>query len=85
MVSHFQRFGVAMIWTIGLSIAAILYQQVWVGELFPRIDQGGTFSTPAVWLNRLVPLVIVILLLAVWAWVISGAIEDERTTRRRRL
>jgi len=85
MVSHIQRFGVAMFWTIGTAIGAIMYQQVWVNEIFPLIDKDGLFSDPAIWLDRIVPLVLVILLLAVWVWTISGAIEDERTTRRRRL
>ena len=85
MVSHIQRFGVAMMWTIGTAIGAIMYQQVWVNEIFPLIDKDGLFSDPAIWLDRIVPLVLVILLLAVWAWTISGAIEEERTTRRRRL
>jgi hypothetical protein len=85
MVSHIQRFGVAMMWTIGTAIGAIMYQQVWVNEIFPLIDKDGLFSDPAIWLDRIVPLVLVILLLAVWVWTISGAIEEERTTRRRRL
>jgi len=85
MVSHIRRFGVAMVWTIGLAIGGILYQQIWVEEIFPLIDQNGLFSSPAVWLDRIVPLVLVIMLLAVWIWVISGAIEDEKTVRRRRL
>jgi hypothetical protein len=29
--------------------------------------------------------VLVVLLLAVWAWVIAGAIQDERTVDRRRV
>jgi hypothetical protein len=85
MVGHIQRFGVALMWTIGTAIGAIMYQQVWVNEIFPLIDKDGLFSDPAIWLDRIVPLVLVILLLAVWVWTISGAIEEERTTRRRRL
>jgi hypothetical protein len=32
-----------------------------------------------------VPIVLVILLLAVWVWVIAGAVQDERTVDRRRV
>jgi hypothetical protein len=38
-----------------------------------------------VWLDNLVPIVLVILLLAVWVWVIAGAVQDERTVDRRRV
>jgi len=84
-MSTWQRFGVALVWTIGLAVAGLLYNEVFVSELFPMIDTDGIFSTPVVWLERLVPVVIVILLLAVWVWVIAGAVQDERTVDRRRV
>jgi hypothetical protein len=83
-MSTWQRFGVALMWTIGLAVAGLLYNEVF-GELFPMVDPDGTFSTPVVWLDRLVPVIVVILLLAVWAWVIAGAVQDERTVDRRRV
>jgi type II secretory pathway pseudopilin PulG len=37
------------------------------------------------WLENLVPIVIVAILLATWAWVIAGAVQDEKTVDRRRV
>jgi hypothetical protein len=49
------------------------------------IDPNGTFSTPAVWLEQLVPVLFVILGMGVWLWVIAGAVQDERGVDRRRV
>ena len=84
-MSTWQRFGVAFFSTIALMIGGVLYQQVFVAELLPLVDPNGTFSQPVLWLDNLAPLILVILLLAVWAWVIAGAVQDERTVDRRRV
>jgi len=84
-MSTWQRMGVALFSTVALMIGGVLYQQVFVNSLFPMVDTSGQFSQPVVWLDRLVPLILVILLLAVWAWVIAGAVQDERTVDRRRV
>jgi hypothetical protein len=83
-MAAWQRFGVALFYTLGLAIGGILYQQVFVNELLPLVDTGGQFSTPVIWLDNLVPLVLVMILLAVWVWTIVGAVQDERTVDRRR-
>jgi hypothetical protein len=82
-MATWQRIGVAMFWTIGLLIGGLLYNRVFVGNIMPLVDTGGTFSTPVVWLENLMPIVLLVLLLAVWAWVIAGAVQDERTVDRR--
>lgn len=84
-MATYQRIGVAFAWTIGLFVGGIIYNRVFASELLPLIDTGGTFSMPVVWLDRLVPAVILILLVAVWGWVIAGAVQDERTIDRRRV
>ena len=84
-MSTWQRIGVAIFTTIGLMVAGLLYNEVFVSNLLPIVDLSGTFSTPVVWLNRIVPIVIVTILLAVWAWVIAGAVQDERAVDRRRV
>jgi hypothetical protein len=83
-MATWQRFGVALFYTVGLAIGGIFYRQVFVNELRPLIDPSGTFSTPVLWLDNIVPLVLLMILLAVWAWVIAGAVQDERTVDRRR-
>jgi len=84
-MATYQRIGVAIIWTVALAVAGLLYNRVFKGALYPLVDPDGIFSTPVVWLDNLVPVVIVILLLAVWVWVIAGAVQDERTVDRRRV
>lgn len=84
-MATYQRIGVAIVWTVALAVAGLLYQRVFVGALLPIVDTDGLFSTPVVWLDRIIPVVVVILLLAVWLWVIWGAVQDERTVDRRRV
>jgi hypothetical protein len=81
----FQRFGVALFYTIGLMIGGIIYRQAFANGLFPMVDPDGQFSTPVVWLDNLVPLILLALLLAVWVWTIAGAVQEERTVNRRRV
>lgn len=83
-MSFYARAGVALQWTIGLMVAGVLYAEVFSAELLPIVNTDGTFSTPVVWLDRLVPLIIVFLLLAVWGWVIAGSVQEERSVDRRR-
>jgi len=83
-MSTWQRIGVAIFWTIGLMMGGLIYNRVFAAQLLPLVDTDGTFSTPVVWLDNLVPVLIVMMLLAVWTWVVAGAIQDERTVDRRR-
>jgi len=78
-----QRIGVALAYTIALLVGALLYNEVLVQGLLPLINMSGTFSTPVAWLERIVPAVLLILLVAVWGWVIVGAVQDERSVNRR--
>lgn len=84
-MSTWQRLRFAFISTIAIAIVGIIYAEVWSAVLFPMIDKDGIFSTPAIWLDRLAPLILVFLLLTVWIWVIAGAVQDERTVDRRRV
>jgi hypothetical protein len=84
-MSTWQRFGVGLFSTIAAMIGGLVYNRVFVDALLPLVDPGGRFSQPVIWLDNLVPIVLVMLLLAVWAWVIAGAVQDERTVDRRRV
>jgi len=84
-MSTFQRIGVAMFSTISLMIGGLIYNEVFVAALLPVVPTSGPFSTPITWLENLVPLILVMLLLVVWAWVVIGAVEDEKTVRRTRI
>ena len=84
-MSTWKRIGIALLFTIALMVGALLYNEVFVGAILPLVDTSGTFSTPVVWLERIVPAVLLILLVTVWGWVIVGAVQDERTVNRRRV
>jgi hypothetical protein len=84
-MSTFQRIGVAVAWTLGMLLAGLLYNEVFVAEIYPLIDTSAEFATPAVWLMRIFPIVVLVLLAAPWLWVIAGAVQDEKTVNRRRV
>jgi len=84
-MATWQRIGVALFWTLGLMVGGMVYQRVFKAALYPLIDPNGTFSTPAVWLEQLVPVLFVILGMGIWVWVIAGAVQDERGVDRRRV
>lgn len=84
-MSTWQRFGIALFSTVALMLGGLIYNEVFVQHLLPLVDTDGTFSTPVVWIDNLVPVILVALLLAVWIWVIAGAFQRERSVRRRRV
>lgn len=83
-MSTWRRIGYAIFSTIALMMGGLVYNEVFIEQLLPLVDTGGKFGTPVLWLERLVPIVLLVLLLAVWTWVIAGAVQDERTVTRRR-
>ena len=84
-MSTWQRLRYAFVSTVALAMAGIVYSEVFSESLMPVVDNDGMFSTPLIWLDRLAPVIIVGLLLAVWVWFIAGAVQDERTVDRRRV
>jgi len=84
-MSTWQRAQFAFISTIASAIGGILYVEVFSAVILPLVDPDGIFSTPVIWLDRLVPVILATFVLAVWVWVIAGAVRDERTVDRRRV
>ena len=84
-MSTWRRFGVAILWTVGTMIGGLIYNEVFVAELLPLVETDGPFGTPVVWLETLVPVILLALLLAVWAWTIAGAFQEERRVDARRV
>lgn len=84
-MATWQRIGVAIFFTIALAVGGLLYNEVFVQTLLPVVDMDGQFSQPVGMLDTLVPIVLAVLLAAVWLWVIAGAVQDERTVNRRRV
>jgi len=83
-MSTWQRIRVAVAWTVAVMAGGIVYQRVFADNLFPLIDTSSRWARAAVVANTIGPVVLVMLLLAVWVWVVAGAIQDERTVDRRR-
>ena len=84
-MATWQRIGVAVFYTLGLLVGGVLYNEVFAGTLVPIVDPNGTFSQPVLILERIVPIVLLVILLAVWGWVVAGAVQDEQTVTRRRI
>jgi len=84
-MATWQRIGVAMFFTIALAVGGLLYNEVFVQTLLPVVDMDGQFSQPVGLLEAIVPIVLLVLLAAVWLWVIAGAVQDERTVNTRRV
>lgn len=86
-MGYMQRFGFAFAATIALSIAGIIYARVFTTELAPLATEthSGPFDDPVIWMDQLIPVIIVILLLAVWLWVIAAGVQEEKTVQRRRM
>lgn len=84
-MSTWRRIGVGLFSTIALMMGGLVYNEVFVEQILPLVETGGQFGTPVVWLERIVPVVLVALLVAVWVWVIAGAVQDERAVNRRRV
>lgn len=83
-MATWQRIGYALFSTIALMVGGLLYNEVFADGILPYVDTDGPYGTPVVWLDNLVPIVLGVLLLAVWIWVIAGAVQDEKTVDRRR-
>jgi len=84
-MATWQRIGVALFFTIALAVGALLYNEVFVQTLVPVVDMDGQFSQPVVILEAIVPIILLVLLAAVWLCVIAGAVQDERTVQTRRV
>ena len=83
-MSAWLRFGYGLFSTLVLMVGGLLYNRVFVDNLMPLIDMNGTFSQSISWLDTLVPIILAGLLLFTWAWVVAGAVREERTVDRRR-
>lgn len=84
-MSTWNRLRVAFKYYIGMAVAGIIYTQVFSQELLPLVPMDSQFATPVVWLDRIAPIVIGVITLAVTVWVVAGAVQDERTVDRRRV
>jgi len=85
-MSNFSRLGFGFAWTVGLSLAGIIYAQVFRGPgglyLLATEEFTGPFTTVVDALNALVPVLLVVMLLGGWLFVIAGGVQEEKARRR---
>lgn len=82
-MSQVRRWWFGMKMTVAMSFAAVIHFRVGVEQLYPmaRTDFSGPYSPVIDTLEFIVPLAIVIILLATWAWVLYSPIQRERNVR----
>ena len=80
-----RRFAYGAAGTIGLGMLAIVYYRAATPllEMSTTGRHQGPFSQQAQWALDLTPYIIAMLLLALWIWVIVGAVQKERTVGQR--
>jgi hypothetical protein len=81
-MSFVGRVSVAVIATLGVAGAGIVYYRAGL----PIIDMAqnqfsGPYTPVATALTNVVPVVLTVILLAVWTWVLYGAVQKERRRR----
>jgi hypothetical protein len=87
--SQIRRVVVATGVTIAMSILGLVYFRIATPYFIPMARgnyQGlvsGPFSSTAGAIVVIVPVAIGVIVLAAWAWVVVGPIQQERTVRRR--
>lgn len=78
-MSQWIRIGYGFGGTVGLAVLAIIWVRVYTANLAPIVEaHAGPFSYVIGWMETIVPAVIVILLLALWVWVVAGPVQNER-------
>jgi hypothetical protein len=79
-MSQIKRLWFAIRVTIAMGLTAIFHFRIGVDYLYPMaIDTySGPFSTYASALESLVPVAISIVLVAAWAYVIFGSVQEEK-------
>lgn len=78
-MSFVGRVSVAVIATIGVAATGIVYYRAGL----PIIDMAqnefsGPYTSVATSLTNVVPVILAIILLAVWLWVLYGAVQREK-------
>jgi len=72
-----RRFQYGVGATIGLGGLALIYQQVFT-PIFDMADSNGPFTHVLTSAHNVVPILIVVLLLAVWIWMVVAPVQQER-------
>ena len=84
-MSMFGRMAYGFYATIAVAIGGLFYYEVYVENLRAFGPEEGPFAQPLVYLDMIVPIVLLTILLAVWVWVLIGSVQEERSVDRRQV
>lgn len=79
-MSTIKRVWFAIRVNIAMGLAAIIHFRIGVDYLYPMgaTQHPGPFSTYAGALENIVPVAIALAILASWAWVVYGSVQEEQ-------
>jgi len=79
-MSLIKRVWFAIRVNIAMGLAAIIHFRIGVDHLYPMATStfSGPFSTYADGLEAIIPVAIAVALIASWAWVIYGTVQEEQ-------
>lgn len=84
-MSTFGRMAYGFFATIAVAIGGLFYNEVYVENLREFGPTEGPFAQPLVYLDYIVPIVLLTILLAVWVWVLIGSVQEERSVDARQV
>jgi len=79
-MSTIKRVWFAIRVNIAMALAALIHFRIGVDYLYPMATQDftGPFSQYATGLENIVPVAIALAMLASWAWVVYGTVQEEQ-------
>lgn len=79
-MSLIKRVWFAVRVNIAMALLAIIHFRIGVDYLYPLAteDFQGVFSQWAAALENIVPIAIAVIVVATWAWVIYGTVQEEQ-------
>lgn len=79
-MSQWLRFGYGMFGTLAIAVGAIMWWRIGKPLLVPLAteEHAGPFSYIVDWMDPLIPMLLAVLLLVLWAWVFVGSVQKER-------
>lgn len=81
-MSAWLRGVVAFMMTVMVAVVGVVYYRA--GRPLIELAKGqhsGPWTQAVVWLDMVVPAVLVLLLLGTYLWVIAGSVQEERKRR----
>lgn len=85
-MNQLRRIAYGVMATIGLAMLGLIYNEVALMIIDLAVNEhSGLYTERAQQVEAVVPIVITGMLLGVWAWVLVGGIQKEKSAIRRRI